>query len=497
MTQSILESLEKYLHTGCSPKRDDVPGQLIDEGFIECKTRSQIACPNTFCEADARPPNGVGDSNEVTVVCNGTDSHSSTIEKTDLLSCSLEPEAVLDGLCNHLKVERDGIPNLGLPSYISAPTTNGVDVCLITEPSQEEETADQIIRDAIQHDRVVVLLSLQDTVDHIIEIIDRYAMATVRPYPFSKLEETGVLRQLMRSATISRDRKLSVQNLYELDEDDLLVYLSENPGMVGEKLAHLITLRETGGASNKEIANQFEKTCRVAFMMLEGILLPDEGGGEDNFENVADTAFELPQGRHGGFPEERLDGYPEVFSVVDAKSGQEARLDKEEIITKHKRYLARTSIHALRNHHISHVIVTHELSGAEDIRWYNRLKEAYKGDYSVVIVKTNALYQLVESFAVPLVKNEVNLSKGDPVEVIRPFFDSRVFEQELSPEVQQITRENPPQTKLPERYNSYEEALNDCSELIVVTEEMVSQHLDEVLDANVVKRLHHDYHQQH
>lgn len=495
MNEETLNDLKEYLDTGCSTDSGDVADRLIDDGFVKCEERGQITCPDAFCESDAQSPNGVGESGEVTVVCNSADSHRNTVKKEYLLKCSLNPELVLEVLCSHLNVERDGEVSVHLPKYITVHTTDGVDICLITDPDHEKQTTEQIIQDATQHDRIVVLLSLEETVGHIFEIIDQYAMAAIRPYPLKSLDDTDALRRLMQSATISRERKLSVQELYDLDEDDLLVYLSENPGMVGEKLSHLITLRETGGATNKEIADQFEKVCRAAFMMLEGILLPDEGGGEDNFENVADTAFELLQGGRG-FPEDSLDGYPEVFSVVDAKSGQEARLDDEEIVTKHKRYLDRTQIKELRHHHISHVIVTNALSGAEDIRWYKRLKQAYKGEYSVVILKTQALYQLVESFAVPLVRNELNLSGSDALEVVRPFFDRRVFERELSPQVQRILRENPPKTKLPAEYESYDKALTDCSNLLIVTEEMVNQHLEEELDSNVVKRRHRDYHQQ-
>lgn len=494
MNEDTLEDLKEYLDTGCSTNPDDVSDHLIEGGFVKCEERGQIPCPNTFCEADAQSPNGVGGAGEVKVVCDNTDRHRSTVEKADLLKCSLTPEPVLEAVCDHLSVERDG-KSVQLPTHITAHTTDGIDICMITDPDQEKQTAEQIVQDATQHDRVVVLLSLEETVDHIFEIIDQYAMAVVRPYPFESLDDTIVLSRLMRSATISRDRKLSVRELYELDEGDLMVYLSENPGMVGDKLSHLITLRETGGATNDEIANRFEKTCRVAFMMLEGILLPDEGGGEDNFENVADTAFELPHGGRG-FPGDYSDGYPGIFSVVDAKSGQKARLDDEEIISKHKRYLDRTQINELEHHHISHVIVTHELSGAEDIRWYKRLKEAYKGDYSVVILKTHALYQLVESFAIPLVRNELSLSGSDALEIVRPFFDSRVFERELSPNVRKILRENPPKTKLPEEYESYNEALIDCSDLLVVTEKMVNQHLEDKLDSDIGKRGLRDYHQQ-
>lgn len=495
MKDVTLEALEDYLKTGCSPNRTDVADVLIQKGFVECNFRAEIPCPISFCDAYAYPPNQIGNSDEVIIVCKATDSHRTTIDRTDLLRCSLSPETVLDALCNHLDVARDGEIENNLPTHISCPTTNDVDIYLITDPDQEEQTSDRIVREAIEHDRIVVLLSLQDTVDHIIDVTERYSTTTVRPYVFSNLNETDILHGLVRSATTSRDRNRSVQELYDLDEDQTLSYLSANPGRVGEKLAHLRILRDTNGASNEKISSQFEKTCRIAFMALEGVILPDRGGEDDNFENIADTAFEFPPGGRG-FPGDSDDEYDEIFGVVDAKSGQEARLDDEEIIRKHKRYLDRTDIEPLRHHHITHVIITHELSGAEDIRWYKRLKEAYKGDYSVVILKTGALYQLVESFAAPLVKNELKLSERNPLEIIRPLFDSRVHERELSPPVKRITRENPPKTKLPDYYVDYEQALMDCSELLVVTEEMVIKHLDEVFDSDVIKRRHRDYYQE-
>lgn len=498
MNGSTLKELVKYLRTGCSTNRADVPDLLIEEGFVECTENVAGECPNRFCDADiARSTRTNGDAGTATVVCNGTDSHRETIPTEELLHCSLNPDSVTTALCEHLDVEQKGELVKELPDYIGISTNNNVDIRLITDPSGEAQTAESIVRDAIEHGRVVVLLSLEGTVEHLIEVIDRYALAVVRPYPLSKLNDPTGLKRLMASAIVAREREREVQELYDLDEDDLMVTLSKNPGMIGEKMAHLYTLRKTGGMSNSDIGDAFEKVCRAAFIMLEGKLTPGEGGGDQKGGNVADTAFELPPSIDGGFPGSGDSGYEEIFAVVDAKSGLEANLDSEKVLDKHERYIDRTRIRSLRHHHTAHVVVGHDLTGAEDIRWYHRLKKGCAGDYSVVILMSGALFQLVTSFGRLLVKNELGRAESEPVEIIRPFFDNRVFERELDPEVKRIIRDNPPQPEhLPDGEDDYREALRGCEDLIVVTEEMVIRHLESKLEGDFVARRLSDYHQQ-
>lgn len=495
MKPVVLDALVSYLRTGCTPDPAAVPDSLRAAGFVECSETISGTCPNQFCDADiARITNRDETAGTLTVVCTGTDSHVETLPASELVHCSLQPEPTMQALCAHLGVTPTKKVEDHLPAYLRAVTANDVDICVITDPQREAATAERIVRDAVEHNRVVVLLSLQKTVDHIIAIIDQYAMAVVRPYPLAKLEDTATMERLTRSATIARDRELDMQELHDLEADDLIVKLSQNPGMVEEKLAHLITLRKTGGMSNTEIADSFEKVCRAAFIMLNAWLTPGEGGGDDKGENIADTTFELRRGHTRGFPESSESGYPPIFGVVDAKSGQTARLDSEEIINKHVRYLDRTNIPSLADNHIAHVVVAQQLSGAEDIRWYKRLKAGYKGEYTVVVLLVDVLYQLVSAFRSLLVKNEFGRAQANPLEVVRPFFDYRVFERELDPDVQHAMRSNPPtRNDLPEPYPDYQTALASCPELLVVTEEMMRQRLANALDDDVVARHHDDY----
>jgi len=395
----------------------------------------------------------------------------------------------MDAVCDQLDIGGQTSIVSKLPEYIRVSAPNDVDVCLITSSTSEEEIAEEIIQDAVQHQRVVVLLSPAETVEHIFEILGEYATAIVRPFPLSNLaEDADIINMLTRSAAIARDREAEIQGQFDVDENDTLAELSRNPGRVGEKLFDLTTVRMTGGMSNNELADQFEETCRAAFMSLRASVLPGEGGGTDRGNNVADTTFELPESRYEEY------SYPSLFAVVDAKSGAEARLDDEEIIRKHKRYIDRAYSYSLRAHHVAHVVVVHNLSGAEDIRWYERLKQASDRDYSVVVLKAGALYQLVSCFCTLLVEDAIGLAMADPVEVVRPFFDKRAFETEVDGDIQKMGREaDLSADDLPGTYETYEEAVTGSQDLVVVTEEMVTEHLCRELGKDKVARNHREY----
>jgi len=488
VNEQVLEGLVKYLRNERPTDRSEVQEILVDQGLVDCEERPHVECPKKSCDEYARVPTDWDDKDEkVTVVCNGTGSHRSEVLGEQLLSCSLNPDAVMDAVCGQLRIEDQTSIDSQLPDYIRAFSSNDVDICLITSSNSEEEIAERIIQDAVQHRRVVVLLSPAETVEHIVEILDEYATTIVRVYPLANLaDETATLNRLTRSATIARDREAEIQKQYDLDDDDTLAKLSRNPGSVGEKLADLTTLRMTGGMANNDLADQFEETCRAAFRAFQAAVLPGEGGGTDRGYNVADTAFELP--------EVRYKNYPSLFAVVDAKSGAKARLDDEEIIRKHKRYIERAYSYPHRAHHVAHVVVVHSLSGAEDIRWYERLKDASDRDYTVVALKVGALYQLVSCFCTLLVEDAISLATADPVEVVRPFFDKKAFETEVDGDIQTMGREvTLSSDDLPGNYETYEEAITGSQKLIVVTEEMVTEHLRRELGKDKVARNHRDY----
>ncbi|MFB6186744.1 MAG: hypothetical protein ABEI86_07755, partial [Halobacteriaceae archaeon] len=119
---------------------------------------------------------------------------------------------------------------------------------------------------------------------------------------------------------------------------------------------------------------------------------------------------------------------------------------------------------------------------ANEIDWYDAIEREYRGpvDGTMVVLYADALAQMIDAHISVAQRNELNLAVGNITDAVRPFFNYRDFRNSVDNEVQAMTRVDDEDPTKGEQ--SYREDYFQRERLLVVTRDMVDQHLRNVVE---------------
>lgn len=485
MDKNTINALSDFLSAGVKASKPNTPSEIVEEGFVEKTVTPPSRCPGNDCSARVYDSFEVADDDiAYEVICKRGCEHEVT--RTEATTYRFQSTSTLTAIANHLSLDpgsEDWVDEQ-LPRYAEATTDDGVDLCLIVDPHKYADTIRDILFDAVERQRPMILLTPRENADEIISIAESYPLGSlVTPLPLELLKEREAVMNLLDASQSALSMEKIVFEKQGLTDDELAEKLSQRPRLIEAQLNYIRILREDSTRRYK-LGEQMETVCKAAFMALDCRLIPEFGGTENRGTSIPDIVFQM----RWRSDEERGQELPRVLAIVDAKSGTDADFENEDIIGKHRDYIQiAKSKPAYRDHDLTHLFVVFDIDDYNDIEWYNGIKSTYRKHTGMVVLYADALLLMVRAAQSPAVRNQINLSEGEFEEFIRPFFQRRLYtDEETYPTVAKMTRfdqvDDP--TKRQQEYSSdYQRKPG----LLVVTPEMVKQRFKDVVGEDGVE----------
>jgi predicted Zn-ribbon and HTH transcriptional regulator len=479
MDENTIEALADFLSTGVKASEPDTPSEIVGTEFVQKTVRPPSRCPGGDCGAR------VYDSFEVfegdiayEVVCKRGCEHEVT--RTEATTYRFQPLPTLAAIASHLNLDpgdEDWV-NEQLPRYAGGTTDDGVDLCLIVDPHKYADTIRDILFDAVERQRPMILLTPRESADEIIAIAESYPLGSlVTPLPLELLTEREAVTNLLETSRSALEMEELLFEKRGLAGDELAEKLSRRPRLIEAQLNYIRILREDSTRRYK-LGEQMETVCKAAFMALDCRLLPEFGGTESRGTSIPDIVFQMAWRSD----EERERELPRVLAIVDAKSGTDADFENEDIIGKHRGYIrAAKGEPAYSDHDLTHLFVVFDIDDYNEIDWYEGIKSTYRKHTGMVVLYGDALLLMVRAAQSPPMRNQINLSEGEFEEFIRPFFQRRLYtDEEAYPTVATMTRFDQVE-ELTKRQQEYRRDYHRQPGLLIVTPEMVRQRFEAVV----------------
>lgn len=471
MNNSELNALGEFLQNGITLNTNAVPAELTSTEYIKRKDPAVSVCPDENCQARVKLELDATDGKRRFICHAGCDTTRPTKEFTQY---SLYPDTILPALCKHLDLTATGEPEEEFPKYVVTQTEENIEVCLIGSPYRYQSTIEELIKRALEQQRVLVILTPSESIQDIINVAKHYPLGSlVCPLPLSVLADGNRIRELITNIGAARERAKTALENHGLEFTGTIDQLGQNPALVETALTYLQVLREEQGTSS-HLGEEFEEVCKGAIASLHVATNLGFGGTANRGEKLPDIVFGLDA------DPTRSQEYSKALGLVDAKSGTTARFSSEKIAGKHTEYLkhARRS-ETYRDWHICHIFIVFAIDGYKEIDWYDEIKDAYDGyddNVTMVVLYADALRQLVSAHRNFIEASELKLAEGHLSRVLRPLFDHNVHTADWVPadidSMVRVSSDDP--TK---REQEYIKQYYQRSNLIVVTAEMVDAHL--------------------
>lgn len=486
MNSDTIDALAKFLSDGVKTSGESVPQELVEAEFVRKEISVPSRCPGDDCDARIYDSFEADNKEDIAyeVVCkNGCKNEVAPQEST---SYRFRPEPTMAAIAAHLDLSPgdDDWVSTNLPRYVNATTADGLELCLIVNPYEYGDTVRDILFDAVEKQLPTILFTPRKNADEIIDIAESYPLGSlVTPLPIELLSERDAMTDVIETSRSALELEEMVFEKRGLSEDELAEKLSQRPRLIEAQLNYIRILREDSTRRYK-LGEQMETVCKAAFMALDFRLLPEFGGTESRGTNIPDIVFQLPWRSD----EENEEELPRVLAIVDAKSGSDADFEDEDIIGKHKDYIKKAKSQPVYNDHdITHLFVVFDIDDYNEIDWFNGIKPVYRKNTGMVVLYADALLLMLRAAQSPMVRNQLNLSKGKFEEFVRPYFQKRLFtDEEAYPNVVRMTRfdgiDEP--TK---RQQKYQRDYHRRPGLLVVTREMVRRRFEEVVDEEGVE----------
>ena len=471
MNKKLLTEISRYLRD--SNRYSSESNQLLDDaGYLE-SFEGKPRCEE--CSGDISGRANSENEGMVTLVCkNG---HEFEVPAGGDIKYKLRGDRVLEDACATIGLGLTDV-RTQYPKYVIGETDGNVRVAFVCDGTNYESILDELFVDAIKNHRVNALF-IPDTFDGVAyETAMKYPLGALAPtFPLSMLTNPDAVRDIIDSASLSHTRSEYALREGGWQDGDLQRNLEQNPRLIQSELHYGRVFRETEYSGR--LGDRLEEVCKAAFSVMDFALDPAVGGTNDLFENVTDIAFLIP-------PSTRLkeDG-GRIFGITDTKSSSETHLRTENIARKHANYLRQASHPFFDDVHIAHIFVVFSMKGLEsnEIEWYDEIERRYRGenDATMVVLYADALAQMVDFHLSMAQRNELNTSIGGGItDVVRPFFNFRLFKRHLGSEIKSITRVDSDSPS--EGESNYAREYFSRERLLVVTKEMVDAWFYEVVD---------------
>lgn len=486
MNSDTIDALAKFLSDGVKASEQSVPRELVGSEFVREEISVPSRCPGDVCDARIYNSFETDDKEEIAyeVVCKNGCTHGVTPQEST--SYRFRPEPTMAAIASHLDFtpgDGDWV-NTHLPRYAEATTDEGVELCLIVDPHKYNDTVRDILFDAVEKQRPTILFTPRKNADEIIAIAESYPLGSlVTPLPIELLSERDAMTDVIKASRSALKMEEMVFEKRGLPKDELAEKLSRRPRLIEAQLNYIRILREDS-TSRYKLGEQMETVCKAAFMALDCRLLPEFGGTESRGTSIPDIVFQLPWRSD----EEKERELPRVLAIVDSKSGSDANFEDEDIIDKHRDYIKKAKGQPVYNDHdITHLFVVFDIDDYNEIDWFDGINPVYRKNTGMVVLYADALLLMVRAAQSPVVRNQINLSKGEFEEFIRPFFQKRLFtDDDTYPHVATMTRfdriDEP--TK---RQREYQRDYHRRPGLLVVTREMVRRRFEAIVGEDEVE----------
>lgn len=465
MDGNELEAVSEFLAETDGISTAKIPDSLESHDELFSQIDAPEKCPK--CSGDIVSPTEIGGDKKL--VCEGSCPPQPMPEQGPY---KFSPRALLEEMCDILGYDSSiqAFHEENLPHYSSVEVGDDLQVSVICDTFQAEDSIESLFSDAIRQSRVNAILIPKAIEGKVYDLTAEYPVGSFTPaFPLPMLENPEPITSVIEQARDQRRRSEATLSKSEIEDEGFFRTVERNPSYILTELTYTRIRRES--STSYKLGNHFEKVCEAA---LKSLNISTKGLG-DSGENVADLAFIFPENPN------RRNG-EEIFGIVDTKSNSEKNLSDEAIADKHRDYIWQGASKLTGgDRHVAHVFIVFEMEGraANEINWYQLIEEEYSEapiDGTMVVLYADALARMVAMSQSPVQTNELNLSIDSNLEVYRPFFHFREFRQNVDRDIQTITRvDMGEEPELNQSDQDYIDQYKQCERLIVVTRDMVEQ----------------------
>ncbi|EMA14897.1 hypothetical protein C436_05521 [Haloarcula marismortui ATCC 33800] len=425
-----------------------------------------------FCEVSAED----GEDAEVLIKCDA--GHTKQAHKDEFTQYDIEFEAVLQAVSEVIEQKILTYDDTRLPRYTFAETESGLNIYLIVNPSEFQNTINEICVDALTDESAALLIAPDKKIKQLLEQKALFSSSNlIYSVPFSMLTEE---EEIQSSLSAIRD----IQNLEQsfmddiVDDEGLVQRVNSNPRYILTELNHMRLLR-LGKELPQSSGTRLEKIAESAFGHLF-TTQADRGGEDDRGENLPDSVFYISD-------ESLPNGYDSVLGVADAKSGKDAGFGNEPVDGKHEEYIKEARDQSVGGEKIAHTFVVLDFDGHQDIDFYDRMKEVYDDNEYMVVFTAEALAMTLSAYLSYTVSNDLSLVRGSFRTVIYPLFDPDKFNDDqlgLGELTREVGRDQP----------TYDNQYKQRSDLLIVTPEVIRQLFERFAESSKeIQRIFQNY----
>ena len=467
MNKNIFESLNEALaaqHSSTSFKRNELPDELLDSEFATEDFRPPSRCPvdeycQEFCSVSEEGQN-------VLIECDGE--HSAEFLKSEFMYYDLSFENIVREVGDIVEREIVTYDDSSLPRYVKAETASEINIYLVVNPSEFENTINEVCVDTLAEEFPALLIAPDKNIKEMLEQKALFSSSNIiYSTPFSLLTEAQEVKDSL--AAIEDIRGVERKFLDDLeDEEGIVRRVNSNPRYILTELNHMRLLR-LAKELPRSSGTRLEKVAESAFGHLFATQI-ERGGEDDRGDNVPDSVFYISG-------ENLPEGYDSVLGVADAKSGGDAGFGDEPADGKHDEYVKEARAQSVAGDKIAHTFVVLDFDGHQDIDFYDRMNEVYNEDEYLVIFTAEALAMVLSAYLSHTVSNELSLVRGSFQSVVYSLFDrDRFNSDELG--LGDITR------GVGRNQEDYDENYKQRPGLMIVTPEVVKKLFEQYAESS-------------
>jgi hypothetical protein len=398
------------------------------------------------------------------VVCDA--GHEQELPVDEYTYYDIDFEQVIRDVAGHLDLEVADFDDSSLPRFVSVGSEDGISIYLIGSPSAYEKTVYEICMETIQDDTPALLITPEGRVDELLDIQSVFAGGNlIYSIPFTMLTEADEIEGSLETIQGIQDLEQRIVREELDDAHDVIVQANSNPRYILTELNHMRLLR-LAGEIEQHSGTRLEKVGESAFSHLFATY-PESGGEDDRGSNLPDSVFYISD---QGLPEE----YDSILGIVDTKSGADADFRSESVEGKHDEYLRRGRRESVAAENVAHIFVILDFDGQQELDFFDEMAEHYRDGEYMVIFTAEALSMVMAAYLAHTLSNELSLVTGNFRTAIYPFFDPASFR---DAGLGEITRE------VGQNQDSYDQAYLQREDLLIVTEEVVRQRLEDCMDS--------------
>lgn len=467
MLKSKITELDSYLqeHGSTFTSLEEIPEDLAGTDLFKSKQRKPKSCDE--CDGDIKIYDE--DDSRFDVVCESCGEDYS-VKKDEYKRFKMDYSNLLSQVFGLLEYEVSKIDSKKAPKYVYGESESNLSIYLIIEPAEYERTVQEIIFRAIQKDNPALLITPKEGISDILEIQSVFSGdSLVYTVPFTHLDNPKRVTDRIESMEQIQDLEQSVMENLEAEDKSIIDRINSNPRYILTELNHIRLLRE-----NKEIKqNDGDRLENIAESVFSHIFttLPEEGGGDDLFENVPDNIFYIPEKDYDAQGE-----YESILGIVDTKSGAQANFS-DESAKKHEKYIKPTRKQSIPSENVAHTFAVLDISGSQDISFFDEMDENYKDNEYMVILTADAIQMIMAAYLSHTVSNELKLVHKDFSKALYPLFHNETFRER---DISNIPRDLPPQKLKDMTPEEYKEEYLKREKLMVITQEVVKKHFEDI-----------------